>query len=272
MTLQEVLTAAIKEITEKGFTAERMAFWQEKLRTAAYQNMGPMSQAEANLKAAMRAVYEKMIECGGILTHHPGVGRFTVQRLKPRLRIELDKRIFASADLIRLNREQSVAKTLQRLSGWATSIPSDGSDIVEKTKVKTGIRKAMSQLPFEERRVIVDQSHKLASSLNNVIAMDGGAIAAIWHHHYKTYPRPVHVARDGKIYLIRDSWAHAGGLVKPGAYGYTDQITQPAEEPLCGCTYQYIYNLRSLPDDMITAKGHEQQERVRLEVAKMRAA
>lgn len=272
MTLQEVLTAAIKEITEKGFTVERVAFWQEKLRKAAYQHMGPMSQAEDLLKAAMRDIYEKMIERGGALKYHPGVARFTVQRLKPRLRIELDKRIFASADLIRLNREQSVGKTLQRFSGWATSIPSDGSDITERAKVKTGIRKSLSQLSFEERRVIVDQSHKLASSLNNVIAMDGGAIAAIWHHHHVTYPRPIHEAREGHIFLIRNSWAHAGGLIKPGNDGYADQIEEPAELPFCRCTYQYIYNLRKLPADMITAKGREQMERVRLDVAKMRAA
>lgn len=272
MTLQEVLTAAIKEITERGFTAERVAYRQEQLRKAAYQNMGPMSQAEDRLKAAMRDIYDKMIERGGILKYHPEVGRFTVQRLKPKLRIELDKRIYAAADLIKLNREQSAGKVLQRFSGWATSIPSDGSDVVEKAKVKAGIRKSLSQLSFEERRVLIDQSGKLAASLNDIIAMDGGAIAAIWHHHYKTYPRPEHVAREGRIYLIRESWAHKAALVKPGEYGYTDQITQPAEEPLCGCTYQYVYNLRSLPADLITAKGREQLERARLQVAKLRAA
>lgn len=272
MTLQEVLTAAIKEITERGFTAERVAYWQEQLRKAAYQHMGSMSQSEARLKDAMRAIYEKMIERGGILKYHAEVGRFTVQRLKPKLRVELDKRIFAAADLIRLNREQAVSKTLQRFSGWASSIPSDGSDITEKLKVKTNIRKSLSQLSFEERRVIIDQSGKLAASLNDVIAMDGGAIAAIWHHHYRIYPRPEHVAREGRVYLIRDSWAHKAALVRPGEYGYSDQITQPAEEPLCGCTFQYLYNLRKLPADLITAKGREQLELARLDVARLRTA
>ena len=87
--------------------------------------------------------------------------------------------------------------------------------------------------------------------------MDGGAIAAIWRHHHVTYPRPEHVARDGRLFLMRDSWAHKAGYVKPGANGYTDQIERPGEWVFCRCTYQWIYNLRDMPADVLTIKGRE---------------
>jgi hypothetical protein len=68
--------------------------------------------------------------------------------------------------------------------------------------------------------------------------------------------------KNGGIHEIRDSWAHKAGLVKPGLDGYTDQITEPAQEVYCRCWYVWIYSISSLPDDMVTAKGWAELERV----------
>jgi len=43
--------------------------------------------------------------------------------------------------------------------------------------------------------------------------------------------------------------------MKAGPAGYLDEITQPGEEPFCRCFVRYIYNIRNLPDDMLTQKG-----------------
>jgi hypothetical protein len=43
--------------------------------------------------------------------------------------------------------------------------------------------------------------------------------------------------------------------MKPSKAGYTDEITQPAEEVYCRCYYEYIYNLDALPAVMLTKKG-----------------
>ena len=45
--------------------------------------------------------------------------------------------------------------------------------------------------------------------------------------------------------------------MKPGATGYTDQIERPGEWVFCRCTYQWIYNLRDMPADVLTIKGRE---------------
>ncbi|ECG8055094.1 hypothetical protein FM848_23300, partial [Salmonella enterica] len=43
--------------------------------------------------------------------------------------------------------------------------------------------------------------------------------------------------------------------------GYLDEITQPGEEVFCRCYLTYIYNVRSLPDEMKTEKWRKFTER-----------
>ena len=126
--------------------------------------------------------------------------------------------------------------------------------------VKSDIRKALSQLPFEERRVAIDQSAKLVSSISNIVAVDGGAIAVQWNSHWRDASynfRPDHKARDGKVYAIKGNWAIEKGLMKAGPNGYYEDDELFAEAPFCRCFGSYIYAIRRLPDDMLTEKGRQ---------------
>lgn len=263
-----VLTDAVNDLLEHGFDSEeRVAKWLRELEAAISATMSPFATIDEIQRRLLRDVYQKMVERHGVMKYHPGIQRWTIDKLKPHLRLELDKRILASANLIRLNREQSIAQTLRRFSGWATSIPEGGTAKGERAKVKERIKKPLQSLPFEERRVAIDQGHKLLASINTIVAEDQGAIAAIWHSHWRQANynyRPDHKERDEKVYLIRNSWAQKLGYVKPGPAGYTDQITQPGEEVYCRCFMQYIYSLRELPSDMLTIKGRETLERTRI--------
>ena len=123
--------------------------------------------------------------------------------------------------------------------------------------------KPLRQSSYEERRMLIDQGHKLLSSINQTIAEDQGAIAVIWHHHAPRAgytPRPEHEERDGKVYLLKNSWAHDQRLVKPGAAGYYDDVTHFGQEINCLCFGEYLYSLRRLPSDMLTKKGRERME------------
>lgn len=261
MKFQQVISDAIADIEKHGFDSQaRIDGWMDRIAAAARAELTPEPKLQAILSASLASIYRRGVERGGILKMHVGISRFTVDQLKPRLRAELDRRIMASAQLIKLNREQSIAKTLQRFSGWSTSVPAGGSRVVDKPEVKDDLKKALRSLPYEERRVAIDQGHKLLSAINDIIATDGGAIAGEWHSHFRQpgYDyRPDHKERDSKFYLLRGNWAQEKGLVKPVPAGYTDNITQPGEEPFCRCNYRYIYSLRALPDEMLTAKGRE---------------
>lgn len=263
----ETVTAAVLDISEHGFdTAGRIEFWSEQIRLAAVATMLPSYRMEAMLKDAYSAIYLKLIERGGIARYHPGVERFTIQRLKPKLRGELDRRILASANLIRLNRAQAIDKTLQRFAGWSTSIPAGGSAAVSKAETKDDIRKALAQLPFEDRRVLIDQGHKLTASLSEIIANDGGAIAGKWHSNWRQSGydyREDHKDRDEQVYAVRGNWAIQRGLMKAGPNGFYDRITRAGEEPFCRCHIQWVYSLGELPSDMLTDKGRKALRGVR---------
>lgn len=265
-TFDQVLKEAIDDMSRNGFdTAERLAYWQERLRRAAEASMTPQDKMEQMLREALRAVYRRMVERGGVVRLHPGVGRFQVDRLTPQMRRELDKHILASADLIRLNKKEAVEKTLRRFAGWATSVPAGGSDQVDKRSEKERIRKSMSGLPFVERRVLVDQGHKLESSISEVVATNTGAIAGIWRSNWRqaNYDyREDHKERDEVVYVVRGNWAMEKGLMKLAGHKYTDDITRPSEEPFCRCKYQYIYSLRRLPEEMLTEKGKSELQRL----------
>lgn len=267
MTFYETLTAAIKDLTEHGFDSQaRVDGWQRRLRRSALEAMISPRRLEKMLTDAMVGIYKRLVDQKGVLKFHPGVSAFTIDRLKPKLRRELDRAITANANLIKLNREKAIQETEQRFAGWATSVPAGGSKAQDKPEVQKTLKKALKSLPYEERRVLIDQGHKLTAAINRIVALDGGAIAAIWHSHWRARGynyREDHKERDERVYLIRGSWAHEKGLVKPGEAGYTDQITQPGEEVFCRCAYQYVYALKDLPDDMITQKGRDELERVK---------
>jgi hypothetical protein len=227
----------------------------------------------------------------------PGVSAFTLNKVPPSLRAELDRRIMAiaegSADLMGSDREAVIEATLRRFAGWITSTPTidssqrppiwrriarwitptpagRGGD--NRPAVMSEIPEVLAQSPFEERwrLVIIDQSHKFTSALNSVMAVGGGAIAAKWRSHYRQLNyeyREDHKQRDDKIYAIRGNWQIERGFMKAGPAGYTDEITQPAEEPMCRCYYVYEYGLRALPDDMITQKGRDELARIDRELS-----
>lgn len=263
-TFQEVLAAAVADMAEHGFTdMERVERWARELRLAAERSFISAASLEQQLRDTLAAVYRRMVDQGGLFRYNPGVERFTIEKLKPALRGELDRRIMASANLIRLNRAQAINKTLQRFQGWSTSIPPGGVSAETRSEVKKTVRKSLASLPFEERRLATDQGHKLIAAINDIVATDGGAIAGQWVSHYlqQNYAyREDHKERDyrqnnNEPFLIRDSWADRAGFVKKGKLGYADQVTAPAQEPFCRCYYRFLYNLRDLPTEMLTAKG-----------------
>lgn len=232
-----ILTAAIRDFTKHGFDNEnRLHHWEQLIREAARRAMVPEGLSVDALHHALNSAFRKQVDKGGVLRTNPGMGRYTLEKIKPKLRAELDRRIVASAQLIKLNREQAIETTLRRFSGWATSIPVGGSKAVEKQKEAKILRKSLAQLSFIERRVAIDQTHKLIASINEIVAVDGGAIAAEWHSRWRVpnYDyRPDHKERDEQVYLIRGNWAQERGLVKPGPAGYFDAITRPGEEVFC---------------------------------------
>lgn len=263
----EVLTAAVNDFLEHGFDSEeRLNHWVRELQRTAEGVLVSEAVLVQTLRNSLTQTFRRATSTGRLMKVHPGVSAFTLERIKPTLRAELDRRILSSASLIKLNREASIQRTLQRFAGWATSIPIGGTEVSQRAEVKDSVRRGIAGLPFEERRVVIDQGHKLVSAINDIVATDGGAIAAIWRHVNEGggyQARPEHVKRDTHIFVVRDNWALKDGLMKLAGSKYTDEVTAPGEEVFCRCWYEYVYNLRDLPEKMWTAKGREELKRAR---------
>lgn len=256
----DVLRDAVQDLLKNGYDDRaRVDTWLARLRQAAEKSLMPQNLLQKRLTGALSRVYYRYV---GKTTHrrrHPGLSAFTLQQLEPSLRQELDRRILASAELIRLNRADTIATTLRRFEGWATAIPAGGTSATTKREEVQDLQKAFTSLPFRERRVVVDQGHKLVSAVNAITAQAGGAVAAIWHSHWREpgYDYRVdHKKLDQSVFLVRESQALKDGLIRkaPG-FQYTDEVVAPAQEPYCRCYYSYLYDIADLPEDVLTANG-----------------
>lgn len=269
----QTVTEAVRHFEQFGFeSADVLQAWIDKIRRAAIDTLTPESVLNEELQRTLGGIYKRMVEDGHLIKAHKGAERFTIERLKPKLRTELDRRLMVSRNLIKLNRQAMLEKVTQRFAGWASSVPAGGSRAIDIKDTKDHIRKALTSLPFEERRVAIDQSAKFVSALHEIVAVDGGAIAAIWHSRHSAgyHNRPEHKARDGKVYAIRGNWAIEKGLMKVGPDGYTDEITAPGFEVFCSCWYLYVYHVRDLPSSLLTKKGEQSLAEARAKIATMR--
>lgn len=266
-TFTRTVRDAVKFFLRNGYSSrEELERWQALIRQAAEGETA--DDYLAMVTRSLTKSYDLQVTRAGALKRHKGLTRFTINYLEPKLRAELDRRILSSVDLIQLNRRKAIDTTLSRFSGWASSIPTADSIALtglQGTMLDTAqhIQKSAEQVDFEARRVMIDQNHKLIANIDNVIATSNNAIAAIWHSHWRrpNYDyREHHKERDLKTYLIRGNWAQKNGYIKPGPAGYLDEITQPAEEVFCDCYVTYIYNLRSIPEYMLTQKGSKFME------------
>jgi len=231
-----------------------------KLRNALRQLPSP-----AKVEKRLKAIWISQIEEERILNQHKGVTSFDLASIRPKLRDELDNRILYSLSLIKLNRETSVETVVRRFDGWISSLsavePVRERQTANLDEVARNITKPLKQLPFEERRVAIDQTHKLVANLNQIVAYDEGAIGAIWHSHWREINydyRVKHKHLDQKFYLIRNSQAMRDGLVKKAGHEYIEDLEdQPAELPFCRCYFQYVYTLKKVPEECLTEKGKE---------------
>lgn len=259
MNFYQVLTLAVNDILNNGYRSQnQIDDWMRRLKQAAIQSMLPESKVDDELERHLGTIYTRMVTNKGILKTNASLKPYSISKLKPELRKELTDRMVVAKSLIKFNRDETISNTMRRFQGWATSVPKGGMSEEDKVARKKDIKKALESVRFKERRVIIDQGHKLSANLNDIVCVDNGAIAAVWHstHQAGYHNRKDHLERDGNIYVIEKGWAYKQGLIK-APFGFTTDITMPGQEVFCRCRYQYLFNLSDLPEQMLTAKGRK---------------
>ena len=266
MTINDFIRQSLERVIRGGWTPELVAILASEYRRLVDDSEFNKTPQQA-IEPYLNGLFKREIESGKLLKRNVGIDRFTFERIKPQFRQLLENRIKANIQLIKLERSNSIDVSTARFSGWLMSV--DG--VQEKLPPAKQLpafqnitRPMREQKSYEHSRRSQDQGHKLIRSIDATIAEQGGAIAAIWHAHQPTAiydARKEHWARDGKIYLYKNSPAMEKGLVKKGVNGYVEDITDPPALPInCTCYFSNIYSLNKLnriAPELLTTKAKE---------------
>ncbi|MCO4880246.1 hypothetical protein [Paraburkholderia caribensis] len=145
-TYREVVIGAMRDLLTKGVTNTSLARCMAELRRA----FPDSSYLENAAEDTLTRIYESSKKQAAIqyLKIHQqqieddpeaNVPAFTRRDLDKRAREILDRKIMETVNLIKLRREKEMNLSLQRFSGWATSLGDSGpTTVIKARKVKVG--------------------------------------------------------------------------------------------------------------------------------------
>lgn len=253
-----VLRLAIKDFLRHGYDSpQRLALWVDRLRQTAE---GPAQQKsdQAASRVFDRAYYN-LVDRGLLLRAHRGLTGWRLAQVRGQLTEQRERSKDALLGVTAGRRDLQLEQSIQRFIGWATALPPGGVRGRTMSDVREDIAEPVLKLARREALIKQDQKHKMVAGLHRVVATEAQALAAIWHSMFRKpgYQfRPDHKERDSKVYVFRGNWALRDGLMTRGD-GYIDDITWFGEEPHCSCTGTFFYDLKELPDWLLTNKGRK---------------
>lgn len=207
------------------------------------------------MRAELRQTFNAFC-AGGYKREMPTIKPYRIDRIKPIIRAELDRRIASSASLIKINRQNMIAESIQRFAGWSTG--DIASKVSPPREVVSTDKKASD---FTVRRVRIDQRQKLRANIADITAKETGAIAFYWRGKMDERERPLHKKRNGKLYLLTDTWATKQGLIKASKDAPRAEFAESKDDGMpgipifCRCHAEYVFDLDELPESALTEKG-----------------
>ena len=137
-TFRKLLMEGLRKFATEGYRSElELQEWVARLHLALEREIPSDEESNRMLATVLGSAYARELK-SGIFKRVPGVSQYMLDRVAPYLRAELDKRIFASADLIRLRKRAVIDTTLQRFSGWVSSVPPEGPSISARERSRSG--------------------------------------------------------------------------------------------------------------------------------------
>jgi len=156
-------------------------------------------------------------------------------------------------------RAYQVTQFTQLLEDFIQRIPPQGTRDKEFSKQITVIKTAAKDLMQWDRLFGILKQTSLVSDIDYLFKLRDNPIAAIWHYNQmdEDVEPPFtskHRELDHKIFTVRGNVCIERGLMNTGA-GFIDASPRPKQELGCLCDFQYLYNLRDLPEALLTEKG-----------------
>ena len=289
---QQVLFEFAQTLTEKGKLNTATAAQLDRL-LATYRSVtneeirNLVEGLEPELRREYKKIYYRFIN-GGYEQYHAGIKGYRIQDMKPYYRKAVEESVNNSIGLIKTQNAEFLLKMQDRFRNWAT-IPSNDlrGKYDDHEKIAEHLRKnvlktpeAVKEVTNWQKVIIRDQAKKLLGSMNRITAENSGAFAFIWHTRKDIkvtgnptglYPKGNdkhgnHFEREGKLYLLKESFAVKAHLVaKTGDIQYDTELNDgmPSLGISCRCYAEYIYDLENIPKQyqgIITEKGYKRME------------
>ena len=247
-----LLREAVGHFTRYGFTSPAdVNDWLARLNAAAETSLDT-AKAHRRVEKALSSSFANALGRGRLIRRKGKVSKLSIEQLEPKLRDELERRMYAARELIEGDRRVALEQIHKRFLGIATAGQNPKA-------VKEGVRamgKAERDHKAAARVFAVDQSGKLMRMMDEVIAADSDSIGGFWDATWdiERKHRIEHAIRHDQWYPRRGSWADNDGFLKR-ALGYMDEHDMPGVLINCRCEYRYVYDLEDVPPQFLTAKG-----------------
>lgn len=250
---QKLLREAVKHFTRFGFTSPAdVNDWLTRLSVAAETSLD-ITAAQARIEKTLGAAFYRALAHGRLIKKNKGyVDKLFIAQLEPRLRDELERRMYAARELLEGDKKVALERIHQRFLGIATA----GAQPKAVQESVRAITKAERDAKAHARMMAVDQTSKLMNMMDEVIAKDAGSIGGFWDATWdiERKHRPEHAARHDKWYPRQASWADDQGLLKRGN-GWMHEHDMPGVLINCRCEYHYVYDLEDVPEQFLTPAG-----------------
>jgi hypothetical protein len=252
MNFHKLLRQATGHFSKFGFTSPSdVNDWLTRLNASAESTLDT-DTAKAKVERALAGAFYRALGRGRLAGRKGQVSKLSMDQLEPKLRNELEKRMFAAREEVDATHRQALERIHGRFLGLATAGARPGA----VREVVKPVAKAMRDAKAQERMTAVDQTKKLMATMDEVVAEDAGSIGGFWDAMWliERKHRPEHAARHDLFYVRRGSWADEQGLITHPE-GYMDEFDMPRVLINCQCQYRYVFDLEDAPPEVLTAKG-----------------
>jgi hypothetical protein len=253
-----LLRKAVGYFAKRGFTTiADVANWRVQLAAAAESHLST-EKAQARVERGLTGAFHRWMGRGRVSLPQRGVAKFTLDMLEPKLKDELQNRMFAAREAVDGAHRLALERIHNRFMGFATA----GAQPQAAREATKDIGKAARDAKYYERLTAINETARLMSALDEIAAADTGSIGGFWDatpeikrkHRLEHGGKDGHGGRHGKFYARRGSWADREGLVRH-PNGYIDEHDMPRVLINCQCEYKYVYDLADIPPELLTAKG-----------------
>lgn len=165
--------------------------------------------------------------------------------------------------------DEEIVSFREEVAGFLRFIPAKGTKDKVAKAMLADVKKSVKSLAKWNQLFYTYKAMSFPEEIEFLFTHQSDPIAAVWHFsslddQCDFRMEHDHRALSGTIYLVRDSWAMEKGYLDKDSAPYIEDVVRPKQDIGCMCSLTWLYNLRDLPDRLLTDYGHKVLEQVRV--------